>query len=96
MAEKTAVSTLGDRVLESLKTGQTSALEAVHKFVATVNSALPDIGGEDAPRKKVIDSAFKMTEQLVGVATEAARNIMKAGQEAVEELEVKGEAKKAS
>ena len=42
-----------------------SSLEAVRKFLDTVDSVFPDLS-EDGPRRKIIDSAFKMTEQLVG------------------------------
>lgn len=78
MAVKAAGTTVGERVVESLKTGETSALEAVHKFVDTVSSAVPDLGAEDGPRKKIIDSAFKMTEQLVATANDVARQLMNA------------------
>jgi hypothetical protein len=39
-------------------------LEAVLKFPDTVDGCVPDVG-EDRPRRKVIDSAFEMAEQLV-------------------------------
>ncbi len=83
MAVKATGTTVGERVIESLKTGETSALEAVHKFVDTVNSAFPDLGADDGLRKKIIDSAFKMTEQLIGTANDVARQVMKASQDAV-------------
>ena len=61
-----------------------SALEAVRRFVDTVDGAFPDVG-EDGPRRKIIDSAFKMTEQLVGASNQFARNIVKVTGEAMEE-----------
>ena len=37
----------------------------MRKFVDTIDSVFPHLGGDDGPRRKIIDSAFKMTEQLV-------------------------------
>jgi hypothetical protein len=47
----------------------------VRKFVDTVDGAFPDLD-EDGPRRKIIDSAFKMVEQLVGASNELAQNIV--------------------
>jgi len=37
----------------------------VRTFLDTVDSVIPHRGGDDGPRRKIIDSAFRMTEQLV-------------------------------
>ena len=63
-----------------------SVLEAARRFVDTVNDIFPDIG-DDAPRRKIIDSAFRMTEQLVGTSNEFARKLVKATSDATVKTE---------
>ncbi len=72
-----------DRIITSSQDAANSSLEAVRKFLDTVNSVFPDMSAEDGPRKKIIDSAFKMTEQLVGASTQLAGRIVKTSQEAL-------------
>jgi hypothetical protein len=43
----------------------------------------PDRAGDDRPRRKIIDSAFKMTEQLVGSSTRLAQNILEVAEKAL-------------
>jgi len=78
-----------DRIIESFPDAGNSALESVRKFLDTVNGVFPDMSSDDGPRKKIIDSAFKMTEQLVGTSTQLAERIVKASQAAVGESEKK-------
>jgi hypothetical protein len=80
---KTEESIRVDRVMDSVRDAEDSGLEAVRKFVDTVNGIFPDLS-EDGPRTKIIDSAFKMTEELVGASTNLADKIMKALTEGVE------------
>ena len=63
-----------ERVIESGREAEELALEAVRKFLDTVDGAFPDVGRE-GPRRKIIDSAFKMTEQLVETWTQLAETI---------------------
>lgn len=63
-----------EQIIDSGREAEESALEAVRKFVDTVDSIFPHVG-EDGPRRKIIDSAFKMTEQLVGTWTQVAEKI---------------------
>jgi len=65
-----------ERIIESGRDAEEFALEAVRKFLDTVDGIFPD-AGQDGPRRKVIDSAFKMTEQLVSTWTQAAEKIVK-------------------
>jgi hypothetical protein len=74
------------RVVDAIQGAEQSALEAVRRFVDTVDGVFPDVG-EDGPRRKIIDSAFKMTEQLVGASNQFARNIVKVTGEALDELD---------
>jgi len=80
--EKGEVTDRADRLIESVRDAEDSALEAVRKFVDTVNGIFPDANAEDGPRRKIIDSAFKMTEQLVGASTQLAEKIVKAASSA--------------
>jgi hypothetical protein len=64
------------RLIDTIENAEKTSLEAVRKFVDTVTDAFPDLGGEDGPRRKIIDSAFKMTEQLVGASNRLAQNIL--------------------
>jgi hypothetical protein len=72
-----------DRVIESFRDTGNNALESVRKFLDTVNGAFPDVGADNGPRQRIIDSAFKMTEQLVGASTQLAEKIVKASQDAL-------------
>ena len=51
------------RIIDSVQDAEQSALEAVRTFLDEVNGVFPDLT-EDGPRRKIIDSAFNMTQQL--------------------------------
>jgi len=53
------------RLVDTIEDAEHTSLEAVRKFVDTVDSVFPHRGGDDGPRRKIIDSAFIMTEELV-------------------------------
>ena len=65
-----------DRVIDALAGAEQTALEAVRRFLETVNGAVPD---SDGARSKIIESAFRMTEELVGTSNEFAHRLVKAG-----------------
>jgi hypothetical protein len=90
MAEARARPDTAERVIETIKDGQTSALDAVHKFLDSVNDAFPDVGSDDGPRRKIIDSAFKMAGDLVGTWSDVASHLAKVSQEALREPEKAG------
>jgi len=79
-----------DRIIESFHDASESALESVRKFLDTVNGVFPDVSADSGPRQKIIDSAFKMTEQLVGTSTQLAEKLVKASQDAEGESHKKG------
>ena len=56
----------------------------MRKFVDTVDGVFPDVG-EDGPRRKVIDAAFKMVEQLVGASNQLAQNVVELTENAMGE-----------
>jgi hypothetical protein len=82
-----------NRVIDSIRDAEESALEAVRRFVDTVNGVFPDVG-DDGPRRKIIDSAFKMTEQLVDASNDLAQKIVKATGDALSEPRSKGSSSK--
>jgi len=63
-----------ERMIESGREAEEAALEALRKFLDTVDSVFPDVG-QEGPRRKIIDSAIKMTEQLVDTWTQLAEKI---------------------
>jgi len=81
------------RIIDSVEDAEHSALEAVRKFLDTVDGVFPD-AGEDGPRRKIIDSAFKMTEQLVGASNQLARRVVAVTEDALDEYEKSGPASK--
>ena len=56
---------VSDEVLKSLESGQRAAIEAVRKFVDTVDEALPALGGHPSRRQEIVDAALEMSERLV-------------------------------
>ena len=81
------------RLIDSVEDAEQSALEAVRKFLDTVDGVFPEVS-EDGPRRKIIDSAFKMTEQLVGASNQLARRVVTVTENALEEYEKNGPASK--
>ena len=70
-------SSSADRIIESFRDAGNTALESVRKFLDSVNGAFPDVGADHGPRQRIIDSAFKMTEQLVSTSTQLAKKAAK-------------------
>jgi len=58
---------LSEEVLDSLEKGQRAAIEAVRKFVDTVDQALPALPHGEGPsrRQEIVDSALEMADRLV-------------------------------
>jgi hypothetical protein len=56
---------LSEQVLDAVKNGQQSALDAVRTFVDTIDQALPLHGEGASKRQEVIDSALTMAGRLV-------------------------------
>jgi hypothetical protein len=76
------------RLLDTIDDAGKTSVEAVRKFVDTVNGIFPDLA-KDGPRRKVIDSAFKMTEQFVSISTGLAKNILEVTEKEVREVDKK-------
>ena len=76
-----------DRLIDSFHDAGNSTLESVRKFLDTVNGVFPDVSADGGPRQRIIDAAFKMTEQLVGNSTRLAERIVKVTQDVAAETD---------
>ena len=88
MTEENDDSITGDasRLIDTIEQAEGSAIDAVRSFVEAVDGAFPDVG-EDGPRRRIIDSAFNMVEELVGASNQLAQDIVKTAGDALEESE---------
>ena len=89
MTDTDTGSDAADRIVESLEGAENSALEAVRKFLDTVNGVFPDVSADNGPRQNIIDSAFKMTEQLVSTWSDFGMRIAKVSQSEASEANKK-------
>jgi len=81
---------LSDEVLRSLESGQRAAIEAVRKFVDTVDEKLPALGerpsrrGErPSGRQEVVDAAMEMADRLVHTQYDFIRNVVRSAGKAL-------------
>ena len=68
---------LSGDVLKSLESGQRAAIDAVRKFVDTVDQALPGTGEEPSRRQEIVDAAMEMSDRLVHTQYEFLRNVVR-------------------
>jgi len=66
---------LSDEVLKSLEAGQRAAIDAVRKFVDTVDEKLPALS-EPSRRQDVVDAAMEMADRLVHTQYDFIRNVV--------------------
>ena len=87
------VAGLSDEVLKSVESGQRTAIEAVRKFVSSVDEAMP-AHGDDHPSRRatIVDAALEMADKLVQTQYEFIRSVVGSASEA---LNTQGEAKPA-
>ena len=71
-----ATTELSDDVLKSLESGQRAAIEAVRKFVDTVDERLPALGARPSRRKDIIDAAMEMADRLVETQYDFVRDVV--------------------
>jgi hypothetical protein len=76
-------SELSGEVLKSLESGQRTAIEAVRKFVDTVDQALPALGERPSRRQEIIDSAMEMADRLVHTQYDFLRNVVQSAGKAL-------------
>lgn len=67
---------LSEEVLKSLDEGARSAIEAVRKFVETVDQALPPSGEGPSRREEITDSALEMAQRLVHTQYDFLRKVV--------------------
>jgi hypothetical protein len=71
---------LSEDVLKSVEAGQRAALEAVRKFVDTVDEALPALGDRPSRRERVIDAAMEMADRLITTQYDFLRNAVRSAE----------------
>ncbi len=68
---------LSDEVLTSLETGQRAAIDAVGRFVITVEEALPqEVAGTSEVARKITESGLAMADRLVDTGYDVLRQIV--------------------
>lgn len=67
---------LSDEVLKSLESGQRAAIEAVTKFVDTVDQMLPAFGERPSRRQEIVDAAMEMADRLVHTQYDFLRKVV--------------------
>jgi len=71
---------ISDDVLKSVESGQKAAIDAVRKFVDTVDEALPDMPDLPAERDAVIDAALEMADNLVTSQNEFLQSVVRSAE----------------
>ncbi|HXW59102.1 MAG TPA: hypothetical protein VEJ23_06450 [Solirubrobacteraceae bacterium] len=69
---------LSDEILKSVEDGQRAAIEAVHRFVDSVDRALPSLPRGEGPsrRQEIVDSALEMADRLVQTQYDFLRKVV--------------------
>lgn len=73
---------LSEDVLKSLESGQRNAIEAVRKFVGTVEESLPGHDDDHPSRREtIVDAALDMADKLVKTQYEFIRSVVSSASE---------------
>ena len=68
---------LSEDVLKSVESGQRAAIEAVRKFVDTVDEKLPSLGDEHPSRRQeIIDAGLELADRLVNTQYDFIRKVV--------------------
>jgi hypothetical protein len=81
---------LSDEVLKSVEAGQRAAIDAVRKFVDTVDDALPAQGERAERRDSIVEAAFDMADKLVTSQYEFLRNVVRSADQAIRKSDEPG------
>ena len=73
---------LSDEMLESVDAGRQTVIEAVRKFVSTLEAETPALA-DPSRRKTVIDAALNLTDELSKALIELVRSVMAGASEAL-------------
>lgn len=68
---------LSDDILQAVESGQRAAIDAVHRFLETVDEALPALGERPSRREKVVDAALEMADKLTTTQYEFLRTVVR-------------------
>jgi hypothetical protein len=75
---------MSDEVLKSLESGQRSAIDAVRKFVDTVEESLPGhTDDEPSRRETIVDAALDMADKLVKTQYDFIRSVVSSASDAL-------------
>lgn len=74
---------LSERVLEQIKESQEAAIEAVRKFMASVDEALPPDSESPSRRQEIVDSALEMSGRLVKTQYDFLSHVVRSAGEAL-------------
>ena len=74
---------LSEQVLEQVKSSQKKAIEAVRRFMESVDDALPPHDENPSKRQEVIDSALEMSERLVQTQYDFLTNVVQSAGDAL-------------
>ena len=79
-------------VIEAVDENERVVLDAMRRFVAAVDDALPGGGTKDEPSRRVeiVEAALKMIEQLLDVSNDAARRLTESLRQALPAIEAPG------
>jgi hypothetical protein len=78
---------MSEEVLKSIEAAQRAAIEAVRKFVDTVDEVLPTIGERPSRRETVIDAALDMADNLVTTQYNFLRNVVRSADRSLTKLD---------
>jgi len=81
----TTITELSLDAVDTIDETEKAALDAVRRFVESVDRALPGGGSKSSPSRRVeiIDAALKMIEQLLGVSNDFAQRVTESVQGAL-------------
>lgn len=68
---------LSEEVLKSVEAGQRAAIEAVRRFVDTVDEVVPAMGDRPSRRETAIDGALEMADKLVTTQYDFLRSVVR-------------------
>jgi hypothetical protein len=74
---------LSEEVLKSVQSGQRAAIEAVRKFVDTVDENLPALGDRPSRRREIVDAAMEMADGLVHTQYEFLQKVVQGAGDAL-------------
>ena len=63
-------------MLKSVESGERAAIEAVRKFVYTVDQNLPGHGDGPSSRQQIIDAAMEMADELIHTQYDFLRKVV--------------------